>query len=60
MPILTLLKLLPEILSLIKALELAIAKSEQNRKVKDDLNAINEAFKTGDASKLNHLFATSK
>jgi len=57
MQVFTLIKLLPEILGLIKAIEVAIEKAEEDRKVKNDIQTISDAFKTGDASKLNALFA---
>ena len=52
----TLVKALPEVLALIKALQMAIEKAESERKVKDELQAINDAFASKDPAKLSHLF----
>lgn len=57
MTIISLIKYLPELLGLIKAIEIAIEKSEEDRKVQDDIKSISDAFKTGDATKLNALFS---
>lgn len=53
---LTLVKLLPELVALIKAIQKAIDQAETDRKVKDDLNAIKKAFDTKDATALDHIF----
>lgn len=47
---------LPEILKLIKNIQDQIEAEQVNKKVKDDLKKINEAFKEKDASKLNDIF----
>lgn len=54
---LALIKLLPELLALVKAIQIAIEKTEADRKVNDDLKTITDAFNSGDASKLHGLFS---
>jgi hypothetical protein len=54
--IFTLIKALPEILAIIKALQAGIDKAQADRKVKDDLQAIHAAFVAKDSAQLNHLF----
>lgn len=53
-----LIKALPEIIQLLNALQKAVDEAETDRKVKDDLKAIHEAFTTKDAAKLNALFSS--
>lgn len=50
---------LPEIIRLVRAIELALKEAEVDRKVKDDVKAIHEAFTTKDAKKLNDIFNPS-
>lgn len=50
---------LPELINLIRALELAAKEAETKRKVKTDVKTIHEAFSSNDPAKLNALF-TSK
>lgn len=47
---------LPEILKLIKRLEEMNRQAKVDRKVKDDIKAINDAFKNDDAEELNRIF----
>ena len=47
---------LPEVLGLIKALQEAADQAEKDRKVKDDIKTIHEAFTSNDPKKLQHLF----
>lgn len=54
--IISLLKALPEILALIKTIQEQIKKANTERKVKDDLAKITEAFKNKDAAALNDIF----
>jgi hypothetical protein len=54
---LTLITCLPELLKLIKSLQTAADQAEEDRKVKEDLKKIHEAFNEKDASKLNDLFS---
>lgn len=49
-------KLLPEIIALLKAIEKAIQDADTERKVSDDLKSIKEAFSANDSSKLDHIF----
>jgi len=51
-----LVKYLPELIALIKALEAAALEAETKRKVADDITTITSAFKSKDASALNALF----
>lgn len=51
-----LVKNLPAILELIKNLQAKIAEANTDRKVKDDLEKINEAFNKKDPELLNHIF----
>ena len=50
------LQLLPELIELIKSIQKAIEESDAERRVRDDVKVISEAFKSRDASKLNSLF----
>lgn len=50
---------LPELLRLLRTVQKKIDEAETNRKVTDDLKAINEAFKSNDPDKLNHIFNNS-
>jgi uncharacterized protein Yka (UPF0111/DUF47 family) len=52
----TLLKALPEILQLIKALQKAADQAEADRKVKDDIKTIHQAFDANDPELLRRLF----
>lgn len=54
--LITLFKLLPEVLALIKAIEKAIKVAESERKIRDDLNAIRKAFDDKDSKALDHIF----
>jgi hypothetical protein len=54
--ILALITALPEVLKLIKHLQDTHKKNQVNKKIKDDLNAINKAFTTMDAELLNRVF----
>jgi len=47
---------LPELIRLIKNIERRVAKVKEDKKVNEDLKAINEAFETKDAAKLNDIF----
>jgi hypothetical protein len=49
-------QLLPELIELIKSIQKAIDESETERKVRDDVKAISEAFKSRDATKLRSIF----
>lgn len=53
-------RLLPELVQLLRAIDEAIKKSEDDRKIKDDVLLIKEAFKTNDPTKLNALFSNTK
>lgn len=53
----TLLKALPEIIALIKALQKAADAAEADRQVKADIKTIHEAFSANDPEKLRRLFA---
>lgn len=46
----------PEVLRLIKHLNDSIEQDKMNRKVKDDLKEINDAFSSKDAKALNDIF----
>jgi hypothetical protein len=50
------LQVLPELLKLFQLLQKRIEEVETDRKVKDDVKKIHEAFATNDASKLDELF----
>jgi len=52
------LQALPELLKLIQTLQARIDEAALNRKVADDVKAINEAFQSKDPAKLNALFRT--
>lgn len=54
--ILQFLAALPELIKLVRDIQAAIKKEESDRKVKNDIQAIREAYKTGDAEKLNAVF----
>ena len=47
---------LPDIYKLIKTLEALAKEAETERKVKDDIKSIHEAFAAKDAQKLNDIF----
>jgi hypothetical protein len=47
---------LPDILRLLQTIEAAIQRERAERKLKDDIKAINDAFASRDAGKLNHIF----
>ena len=47
---------LPQILELVKLIQEQQKKSEENRKVKEDIEKINQAFKDQDAKALNEIF----
>lgn len=49
---------LPDLFKLVKVLELAAKEAETNRKVKDDIKTIHQAFEQKDAQKLNDLFSS--
>lgn len=53
---LQLLKYLPEIISLIKAIQQRIDQDKVDRKVSDDLKALKAAFDAGDIKHFNELF----
>jgi len=55
--LLTFFQALPEIISLLRAIQAGINEVDTNRKVKDDIKSIHQALTTKDASKLDHLFA---
>lgn len=52
----TLFQALPEILKLLQAMQKHIDEAEGDRKVKEDLKKIREAFSEKDPAKLNALF----
>lgn len=54
--ILTLLTALPQVLRLIKTLQENQKKYEEERKVKEDIERIDKAFKEQDAKALNDIF----
>jgi len=54
--ILQFLAALPELIRLVRDIETAIKKEESDRKVKNDVKAIREAFKNQDAQALNRIF----
>ncbi len=54
--ILAFLSSLPELIKLIKNIQNNIRSSEIDRKVREDVKKINEAFEKEDADKLNRLF----
>lgn len=47
---------LPEIIRLVKKVQTEIERQQTNRKVADDIKAINDAFEARDAQKLNEIF----
>lgn len=47
---------LPEILKLLAAIQKSIDEAQTQRKVKEDLQAIERAFREKDANALNHIF----
>lgn len=47
---------IPDLIKLWTAVQKRIQESEQDRKVKDDLKKIQEAFNEKDPSKLDHIF----
>lgn len=47
---------LPELLELIRAIQKANQEVKTDKKIKDDLRKISEAFKDKDAKKLNDVF----
>lgn len=51
-----LIALLPELIKLLQAMQTAINQAETDRKVKDDIRLVAEAFKTKDSTKLNQIF----
>ena len=52
-----LLKLLPILLGLVKSLQKAIDEAQTDRKVADDLKAIQEAIDRKDPDAIKHIFA---
>jgi hypothetical protein len=54
--LITILKHLPELLRIIELIEKRTNEIKAERKVKDDLEAIEQAFKNNDAEALNRLF----
>ena len=54
--LLALIAALPEILKLIKNIQDQIDRSLENKKVKDELKKLNEAFENEDADSLRELF----
>lgn len=58
--ILQFLAALPELIRLVRDIETAIKKEESDRKVKNDVKAIREAFKNQDAQALNRIFNPDK
>lgn len=56
--ILTLIKCLPAILGLIKAIQKGIDEAQTNATVADHVNQVKAAFDAKDASKLNAVFNT--
>lgn len=56
MTYLKLLALLPQIVKLIEALERAIIEAKTERKVEDDLTALQKAIDAKDPSMVNHIF----
>lgn len=47
---------LPEIIRLVNKVQKEIERQQTNRKVADDIKAINDAFEARDAEKLNEIF----
>lgn len=47
---------LPELIKLVRDIQAAIKKEESDRKVKNDVKAIREAYKNQDADAINRLF----
>lgn len=54
--LLALIVALPDIIKMIEHLQRMADNSEEDRKVKDDLKKINEAFENKDAEALNRVF----
>jgi hypothetical protein len=54
--LLMLIKALPEVFALLRAVKKAIEESERESKVKHDVKAITEAFNAKDPTKLDHIF----
>jgi len=54
--ILAFIKCLPEIIKLLEILATRIAEANTERKIKEDLQKINEAFEKRDATLLNDIF----
>jgi len=54
-----LLAAMPEIIALVKAIRMEIESSAKNRKVKDDMAKISEAFKNRDSNALNDIFSNN-
>jgi hypothetical protein len=52
----TIIKLLPELIALIKSIQKAIDQAETDRKVADDLQALRIAFETKDPNAISHIF----
>ena len=55
--IISILASIPDLIKIYAAVKKRIDQSEQDRKVKDDLIKIQEAFNDKDPSKLDHIFA---
>ena len=51
-----LIALLPQLIKLLQAMQEAVNQAETDRKVKDDIKLVAEAFKARDSSKLNQIF----
>lgn len=54
--LLALIVALPEIIKMLQNLQRIADKAEEDRRVKDDLKKINEAFENKDAEALNRVF----
>lgn len=54
--VITLIKLLPELIALIKSIQKAIDQAETDRKVSDDIKSIKAAFDAKDPAALDHIF----
>ena len=52
----SLLASIPDLIKIYKAVQKRIDQSDQDRKIKDDLKKIGEAFDEKDATKLDHIF----
>lgn len=57
--LITLIRALPEILALLKAIQAGIDKMDADRKVADDIKTIHEALNAENSSKLDALFSNS-